>query len=103
LLGVGDEELNRLPDRYRAAFVLCCLEGLTNADAARELGCPVGTVDSRLHAARTRLRDRLTPRGFGTGALAGLTVVVPAPAAVSAAALALGSASRTPTPAIDQL
>src|SRR5262245_36539804 len=37
LTGIVDEELERLPDHYRAAFVLCCLEGLTNAEAAREL------------------------------------------------------------------
>ena len=67
LAGVLDEELNRLSDRTRAAFVLCCLEGMTSAEVARELGCPVGTVDSRLHAARARLRDRLARRGFGPG------------------------------------
>src|SRR5579872_1126537 len=59
-----NEELNRLPDRLRGVFVLCCLDGLTNSEAARELGCPVGTVDSRLHSARSRLRARLSRRGF---------------------------------------
>src|SRR5262249_1543054 len=73
-----DEELDRLPHRMRAAFVLCCLEGMTSAEAARELGCPVGTVDSRLHAARSRLRDRLTRRGLGpTVVLVGATWTVP--------------------------
>ena len=77
-----DEELERLPDRMRAAFVLCCLEGMTSAEAARELGCPVGTVDSRLHAARTRLRDRLTRRGLGpTAVLVGATGTAPSASA----------------------
>ncbi|HJZ54035.1 MAG TPA: RNA polymerase sigma factor [Gemmataceae bacterium] len=87
LSGAVDEELERLPHRMRAAFVLCCLEGMTSAEAARELGCPVGTVDSRLHAARTRLRDRLTRRGLGptailvgaTGAAPSATATLPAP------------------------
>jgi RNA polymerase sigma factor (sigma-70 family) len=78
LSGAVDEELERLPHRMRAAFVLCCLEGMTSAEAARELGCPVGTVDSRLHAARSRLRDRLTRRGLGpTAILVGVTWTVP--------------------------
>ncbi len=103
LAGVLDQELSRLPVHYRAAFVLCCLEGMTNAEAARELGCPVGTVDSRLHAARARLRDRLARRGFAPGALAGVTVVVTVPPAVSAAAIAFGTFTLIPTPAIDRL
>jgi RNA polymerase sigma factor (sigma-70 family) len=78
LSGAVDEELERLPHRMRAAFVLCCLEGMTGAEAARELGCSVGTVGSRLHAARTRLRDRLTRRGLGPAAvLVGATWAAP--------------------------
>ena len=42
------EELGRLPERYRAALVLCYLEGLACEEAARRLGWPVGTVKSRL-------------------------------------------------------
>ena len=60
---VLDEEISRLPDRFRAPFVLCHVEGRTNEEAARELGCPVGTVLSRLARARQRLRARLTRRG----------------------------------------
>jgi RNA polymerase sigma factor (sigma-70 family) len=103
LTGVVDEELERLPDHYRAAFVLCCLEGLTGPEAARELGCPVGTIDSRLHAARTRLRDRLARRGFGPGVLAGVGVATTAPPSASAAAIALGTSVATPPPRVDQL
>jgi RNA polymerase sigma factor (sigma-70 family) len=62
---VLDEEVNRLPSHYRNAFVLCYLEGLTNVEAARELGCAKGTIDSRLSWARLRLQKRLTHRGIG--------------------------------------
>jgi RNA polymerase sigma factor (sigma-70 family) len=64
LRSVLDEEVNRLPSRYRAAFILCCLEGKTNEQAALQLGCPRGTVVSRLARARERLRKRLTQRGL---------------------------------------
>jgi RNA polymerase sigma factor (sigma-70 family) len=72
---VLDDELSRLPARQRAAFVLCCLEGKTGEEAARELGCPAGTVSSRLTRARERLRVRLTKRGLAPAA-AGLTVAL---------------------------
>ena len=62
LRGVLDAEIDRLSEPCRRAFVLCYLEGLSNADAARLIGCPVGTIESRLTAARRRLRDRLSRR-----------------------------------------
>ncbi|MGP0063140.1 MAG: RNA polymerase sigma factor [Isosphaeraceae bacterium] len=58
------EELDRLPERYRAPVVLCDLEGCTHEQVARQLGGPVGTVKSRLSRGRERLRDRLLRRGI---------------------------------------
>ncbi len=58
-----DEELSRLPDHYRAVIVLCDLEGRTRRDVAVHLGCPEGTVASRLVRARAMLANRLSQRG----------------------------------------
>ena len=72
-----DEEVNRLPDKYRLPFILCYLNGKTNEEAARQLACPVGTLASRLAWARERLRTRLTHRGVVLSAAVlatGLTV-----------------------------
>ncbi len=60
---VLDEEIARLPERFRRPVILCYLEGLTHDEAAVRLKCPVGTVRSRMSAARTKLRDRLSRRG----------------------------------------
>jgi RNA polymerase sigma factor (sigma-70 family) len=81
---VLDEEIDHLPARYRLPFVLCYLEGKTNEEAAYHLGCPTGTVMSRLAWARDRLRSRLTRRGLTLSAavLAGLLTQSTAPAAV---------------------
>src|SRR5262249_27726737 len=61
---VLDDEINRLPEKYRVPFIRCYLEGCTNEEAAVEMGCPVGTIHSRLSWARERLRSRLTRRGL---------------------------------------
>jgi RNA polymerase sigma factor (sigma-70 family) len=59
-----DEELVRLPARYRAPLILCCLEGLARDEAAQQLGCRAATLKSRLERARTLLRRRLARRGL---------------------------------------
>jgi RNA polymerase sigma factor (sigma-70 family) len=58
------EEIDMLPARYREPVVLCYLEGLNTDAAALRLGCPRGTVLSRLSRARERLRGRLIRRGL---------------------------------------
>lgn len=72
---VLDEEIARLPEKYRAAFVLCYLEGRTNEEAAIQLGCPKGTILSRLSRGREWLRTRLTRRGVAL-TTANLTLTV---------------------------
>jgi RNA polymerase sigma factor (sigma-70 family) len=69
---VLDQELSRLPDKYRLAVVLCDLEGRTRRDVARHLGIPAGTLSGRLTTARRLLAKRLARHGFvlSGGALA---------------------------------
>jgi RNA polymerase sigma factor (sigma-70 family) len=73
---VLDEELTRLPEKYRVPILLCCLEGHARDEAAHQLGWPLPTLKSRLEQAREILRRRLTHRGLTlSAALAGLTLV----------------------------
>ena len=65
-----DRELSRLPDKYRAAIVLCGLEGKTRAAAAKQLGVPDGTVAARLARGRAMLAARLARRGLAVPAAA---------------------------------
>jgi RNA polymerase sigma factor (sigma-70 family) len=73
---VLDEELLRLPEKYRAPLVLCYLEGLTRDEAARRLGLSLTRLRGRLDYGRGLLRARLTRRGLTLPAalLAGLLV-----------------------------
>lgn len=74
LKSVLDQELSRLPDRYRVAIVLCDLEGKTRKEAAKQLGCPEGTLAARLTRGRVMLAKRLARHSLAVsgGALAGL-------------------------------
>ncbi|WP_165225307.1 RNA polymerase sigma factor [Aquisphaera insulae] len=99
-LAILDEEIGRLPERQRAAVVLCDLEGLPHEEAARRLGCPVGTVESRLSRGRRLLRDRLVRRGLAPAAAAlGAGWVREASAAIPSALLTHPSLFVTSSPA----
>jgi RNA polymerase sigma factor (sigma-70 family) len=108
LLGVLEEEVRQLPQAYRLAVVLCCLEGLSQEEAAQRLSCTPGSIKARLERGRRRLHQRLqrrgltlaaalgcveVSRGMASAALLGTTVA----AAVPFAAGALGEARVSET------
>jgi RNA polymerase sigma factor (sigma-70 family) len=64
LRGILDEELNRLPEKYRRPIILCYLEGQTHEEAARRLRCTAGMLRGRLDRGREKLRSRLSSRGL---------------------------------------
>jgi RNA polymerase sigma factor (sigma-70 family) len=79
LAGIGqvlDQELSRLPVKYRVPLVMCYLRGQTHDQAAAELSWPVGTVRSRMARGRELLKARLTRRGY----LPSATLLGPGPA-----------------------
>jgi RNA polymerase sigma factor (sigma-70 family) len=64
LLAALDEELGRLPEKYRAPLVLCYLEGMARDETAQRLGCPLGTLKGRMERGKERLRTALVRRGL---------------------------------------
>jgi RNA polymerase sigma factor (sigma-70 family) len=99
---VLDAELAALPEKYRAALVLCDLEGRTRAECAAALDCSEGTLSSRLTRGRRMLAERLTRRGFRCTAgalatlLAGRTAVLAEPLVASTLPLASLAAGTVP-------
>jgi RNA polymerase sigma factor (sigma-70 family) len=97
-----DAELAALPERFRAAIVLCDLYELSHAAAAERLGIPKGTLSNRLSAGRKKLAARLARRGItlpavGLGvALGGVTPTL----AARTVSLALGGVASA---AVQQL
>lgn len=74
-----DEQLDRLPEQYRSALILCCLEGRSIADAALELNCSVAALYRRLVTAQDILRRRLAREGKPVGAIVAAGAMVAAP------------------------
>jgi RNA polymerase sigma factor (sigma-70 family) len=85
-----DEELHRLPAKYRTPLLLCYLEGQTQEEAARQLGCSPNGIRARLWRGRDLLRERLALRGLKLSVVLLATLIVEnAPAAVPGTLLAV--------------
>jgi RNA polymerase sigma factor (sigma-70 family) len=108
LLAVLDEELHQLPENYRAPLILCCLEGLSQEEAAKRLGCSAGAVKGRLERGRNQLRLRLEKRGLTLPAVLGGTLLLagstsPVPAALMQSTLQAATTGGSITPAVAAL
>jgi RNA polymerase sigma factor (sigma-70 family) len=109
LASVVDEELHRLPGPYRRPLLLCCLEGRTRDEAARQLGWSLRTLERRLARGRELLRGRLGRRGLTLSAAlvaAGLarpaeamSPLLPATTARAASAFVAGQGGVSPAAA----
>jgi RNA polymerase sigma factor (sigma-70 family) len=85
VLDILDEEMHRLPTAYRLPLVFCCLEGLSQEEAAQRLGWTPGSVKGRLERGRKLLHDRLAKRGLAPAAVLAMAEVSRGTAGVPAA------------------
>ena len=99
LAAMLDEELGKLPARYRDPLVLCYLEGLTRDEAATRLGVPVDTLKSQLQRGGRKLANALSARGcdFGVALLAVAASAVTAAPRLAKAIRAIAAGSPSPT------
>ena len=99
-----DEALRQVPERYRIPLLLCYLEGRTQEEAAEQIGCPLGTVRSRLARGRDRLKEVLTRKGVRLSATGlgptlvanGMPAAVPSALAMTTAQAAVRYAAGLP-------
>ena len=91
--------MRRLPNVYRLPVILCCLEGRSQEEAARQLGWSAGSVKGRLERGRARLHDRLVRRGLTLSAVLA-AAEVPHCAAPAAVVAQLATAIRKCAPAL---
>ncbi|MBI1915117.1 MAG: RNA polymerase sigma factor, partial [Planctomycetes bacterium] len=89
-----DQALASLPKKYREAVVLCCLEDKTQEEVARQVGCPLGTVRSRLARGRELLRKQLVRRGVTLSASALATFLAASTASAALPAVVLHNTVR---------
>jgi uncharacterized protein (TIGR03435 family) len=100
-----DGLLLRMPEKYRVAIVLCCLEGLTEREAAERLGCPVGTLSARTSRGLAWLRKRLggDPRAAFAAVVLTAVPATTAAAAVRVASLVQISSQMAAPPAVSSI
>jgi RNA polymerase sigma factor (sigma-70 family) len=101
LLATLEREVQRLPQAYRLAVVLCCLEGLSQEEAAHRLGCTPAALRGRLERGRKRLHRELDKRGLSLSGALGVAEVARLTGGVPAA-LRSGTAGAAATFAAGQ-